>query len=190
MAGPYDTVIVGGGHNGLTCAAYLARGGRKVLVLEAAEQVGGAAVTTELAPGFRVSACAHLLNQLHPRVVRELGLKSCGLAYAARDLPTISLGEDGRHVTLAGKSASGQGEGVLSEADRAAWPAFHASLLRFAAALQPALIREPPRLGTNDRSDHMGLAKLGWALRRLGRDDLREFLRIAGINVADLLEET
>ncbi len=190
MAGPYDAVIIGGGHNGLTCAAYLARGGRKVLVLEAAEQVGGAAVTTELSPGFRVSACAHLLNQLHPRVVRELGLKSCGLAYAARDLPTIALDQDGRHVTLAGKSASGQGQGALPEADRAAWPAFRARLLRFAGALQPALTREPPRLGTNDPADLMGLAKLGWALRRLGRNDLREFLRVAGINVADLLEET
>ncbi|MFZ1098528.1 MAG: FAD-dependent oxidoreductase, partial [Steroidobacteraceae bacterium] len=57
----YDCIVVGGGHNGLTCAAYLARGRRSVLVLEAGAQVGGAAVTREFAPGFRVSACAHLL---------------------------------------------------------------------------------------------------------------------------------
>ena len=57
----YDTIIVGAGHNGLVCAAYLARSGRRVLVLEAASQVGGAAVTREFAPGFKVSACAHLL---------------------------------------------------------------------------------------------------------------------------------
>ena len=61
-AAHYDSVVVGGGHNGLVCAAYLARGGRSVLVLEAAERLGGAAVTREFAPGFRVSACAHLLH--------------------------------------------------------------------------------------------------------------------------------
>jgi len=60
----YDCIIVGAGHNGLVCANYLARSGRKVLVLEAADRVGGAAITRDFAPGFRVSACAHLLHQM------------------------------------------------------------------------------------------------------------------------------
>ena len=72
----YDSIVIGGGHNGLVCATYLARGGRKVLVLEAADRLGGAAVTREFAPGFRVSACAHLLHLMPPPLMRELCLEA------------------------------------------------------------------------------------------------------------------
>src|SRR6201995_665969 len=87
----YDCVIVGGGHNGLVCANYLARGGRRVLVLEAASEVGGAAVTREFAPGFRVSAGAHLLQSMPRAMIDELALGSHGLEMAAEDLVTVSL---------------------------------------------------------------------------------------------------
>ena len=74
-----DAVVIGGGHNGLVCAALLAKSGRKVLVLEAASEIGGAARTEEFAPGFRVSSMAHVLNRLHPEVVKALDLESHGL---------------------------------------------------------------------------------------------------------------
>lgn len=80
--GRYDCIVVGGGHNGLTCAGYLARSGRSVLVLEAAERLGGAAATREFAPGFQVSACAHLLHLMPPALIRELDLESHGLKLA------------------------------------------------------------------------------------------------------------
>src|SRR5580658_1145663 len=96
----YDSVVVGAGHNGLTCAAYLARGGRKVLVLEAAERLGGAAVTREFAPGFKVSACAHLLHLMPAALMRELGLAQQGLRLAAENLPTVALAEDSRHLSF------------------------------------------------------------------------------------------
>src|SRR6516164_556852 len=90
----YDSIVIGGGHNGLVCATYLARAGRSVLLLEAADTVGGGAVTREFAPGFRVSACAHLLHLMPSALVRDLGLEQQGLKLAATNLPTVALSQD------------------------------------------------------------------------------------------------
>ena len=76
----YDAIIVGGGHNGLICAAYLARAGRKVLVLERRHVVGGAAVTEEVTPGFKFSVCSYVVSLLRPHIVRELELPKHGLS--------------------------------------------------------------------------------------------------------------
>ena len=75
----YDVVIIGGGHNGLTCGAYLARAGKKVLVLERRGVIGGAAVTEEFTPGFRTSTFSYVMSLLHPKVIRDLGLRGLGL---------------------------------------------------------------------------------------------------------------
>ena len=92
----YDAVVIGGGHNGLVCAAMLAKSGRKVLLLEAAQELGGAARTQEFAPGFRASL-AHLLNRLHPEVISALGLAGHGLKFEADGgVPSIALSADRR----------------------------------------------------------------------------------------------
>ena len=104
MADRFDVIVVGGGHNGLVCAALLARTGKQVLVLEANDQVGGAAVTREFADGFAVSACAHLLYQLQPAVRKDLKLNP---VLAAEDMTTIALGEDGDHVRIKGGTVAG-----------------------------------------------------------------------------------
>src|ERR1700733_8841731 len=87
----YDCVVIGAGHNGLICAALLAQAGRSVLVLEAGTQVGGAAITREFAPGYRVSAGAHLLHLMPAELLRTLKLESHGLQWAGQQLPTTAL---------------------------------------------------------------------------------------------------
>src|SRR5438034_9698868 len=79
MKAPYDAVIIGGGHNGLVTAAYLARAGKKVLVLERRPVLGGAAVTEEVFPGFRFSVCSYVVSLLRPEIIRELDLPRHGL---------------------------------------------------------------------------------------------------------------
>ncbi len=99
MTNSNNFVIIGGGHNGLVCAAYLAKAGKKVTVLEAADQVGGAAATREFAPGFKASV-AHLLYLLDKDISKELGLPRHGLRIAKSGLNTIALAEDGNHITI------------------------------------------------------------------------------------------
>jgi phytoene dehydrogenase-like protein len=180
----HDCIVIGGGHNGLVCAAVLARGGRSVLLLEAAAHVGGAALTREFAPGFRVSAGAHLLHLMPADLLRELQLASHGLEWAAQGMSSTALVPDAPPLLLGHESAPG-----LSATDAQAYAAYTARMRRFAAALAPIFARVPPRLGTSAWADRLALLRIGWQIRKLGRQDMRELLRIGGMNVYDLLEE-
>jgi len=183
MADTYDCIVIGAGHNGLVCGAYLARAGRSVLILEAAAVPGGAAVTREFAPGFRCSAVAHLLHQMPSRILSELQLERHGLSLAQRIPGWALIPEQGAlALDAAGLAAAGN-------VDAAAMEGYTAQLRRFAAVLYGALDAAPPRLGTGATRDQLALLKLGWQLRKLGRRDMRELLRIGGMNVYDLLEE-
>jgi phytoene dehydrogenase-like protein len=183
MASPaatYDCIVIGAGHNGLTCAATLARAGRSVMVVEASERLGGAAATREFAPGFRVSAGAHLLHLMSSQLQRDLQLESHGLRFAARQMTTTALAE-GSAPLLVGCG--------LSSADSNKFSAYQERMRRFAKSLVPLFSTVPPRLGTQGWGDRLSLLKLGWAVRTLGQRDMRELLRIGGMNVHDLLEE-
>jgi phytoene dehydrogenase-like protein len=184
MTNSNNIVIIGGGHNGLVCAAYLAKAGKKVTVLEAADQVGGAAATREFAPGYKAS-CAHLLNLLDDSISKELSLASNGLLIAKSGLNTIALAEDGNHITIKADSVEGAG---LSNEDKAAYREYRRFMSKFAAVIGGLHNQVPPRI-TQERGDLMTLGKLALKIRMLGRDDMREFLRIAGINIYDILKE-
>ena len=180
-ASRYDCIVIGGGHNGLVCALTLARAGRSVLVVEAQSRVGGAAATREFAPDFRVSACAHLLHLMPANLMAELKLDSHGLELAASAMSTTALLPGARPLTLDASNLAGP--------DAAAYVAYTERMSRFAHTLVPFLDKVPPRLGTTDWPDRWALLGLGWRIRKLGRRDMRELLRIGGMNVYDLLEE-
>jgi len=180
-------LIIGGGHNGLVCATYLARAGYQVQVLEARETAGGGAAGHQFAEGYQISGLAHVLHPLNPTIIKDLGLAKAGLV-SGKAINTISLDRDGRHLTLDINTVKGTG---LSCDDAAAYTAFKAEFHAYARALEPLTMNKPPRLKDMDRKDMFTLGKLGWALRfGLGGASMSEFLRIGGINIYDVLNET
>lgn len=123
----HDVVIIGGGHNGLTCAAYLARAGLKVVVLERRPVVGGAAVTEEFHPGFRNSLAAYTVSLLNPKVIRDLDLAGHGLRIVEREISNFLPLEDGRYLEVGG-GRTREGVAKFSERDAARLDAYHARL--------------------------------------------------------------
>jgi len=143
----YDCVIVGGGHNGLVCAAYLAKAGWKVLVLERRELVGGCAVTEELWPGYKISTASYVVSLLLPEIERELELTSHGYRVLARNPSSFTPTEDGRFLMLGADADFNQRQiARFSQQDAEAFPRYEALLERVAEALEPILSDTPPDL--------------------------------------------
>ncbi|MCZ4281073.1 NAD(P)/FAD-dependent oxidoreductase [Kiloniella laminariae] len=186
MTTRYDTIVIGAGHNGLTCAAYLAKAGKKVLVLEAKDRIGGMAITEPTEDGVLIPTCAHLLYQLHPDVIRDLNLN---LKMAASSLPTIALGSDGRHLKILGETLTAMNGADLSSKDQENYTQVMRDLKKFARVLGALLGQKPPRLKNRDWEDTKTLLKLGLSIRMMGRKSMQEFLRIALLNIADQLED-
>jgi phytoene dehydrogenase-like protein len=179
----YDSIIIGAGHNGLVCAAYLAKCGQRVLVLEASDSAGGLGRSREFHSGFHASA-AHSISHFSARVAHDLNLASHGFELTSKPLPTIGLGKNREHVVLHTDSPIG-----ISSDDAAAYQEFQRLMYRLADALQPFWLKTIPRIGNTDLSGFMTMGRLGLDLRMLGKDDLREFMRIATLPARDLVDE-
>lgn len=170
----YDVIIIGAGHNGLVTAAYLARAGRRVLVLERCDIVGGACVTEETWPGFKVSTAAYVNSLLRPEIIRDLDLASHGFAMLPRDPSSFTPFPDGRSLLLGPDRAMTQREiAKFSERDAAAYPQYEAMLERVADLIEPTLMQPAPAPWSNRPRDLFALGKLGWNFRALGADASR-----------------
>ena len=172
-----DVIVIGGGSNGLACAARLASKGRKVVLIEAAETPGGGAGSRAFAPGYHAPALAHSTRGLDARVMSGMDLARHGLTFHPA-LTTTILGPEPLTVK----------RGVTSGPDAKAYAALYAKLSAFARVLAPFRALTPPRLTTSG-NEWTRLARLGLGIRALGRTDFREFLRMILINVADVTED-
>lgn len=153
MTKRYDVLIIGGGHNGLVCAFYLARAGLSVRVLEARHVVGGAAVTEEFHPGFRNSTASYTVSLLQPKVIADMRLADYGYRVIERPISNFLPQDDGRYLKLGGGLLKTQEEfRKFSSADAEALPAYYAALERIADILRALALKAPPNAGEGLRT--------------------------------------
>jgi phytoene dehydrogenase-like protein len=185
----YDSIIIGGGHNGLVAAAYLARGGRKVLVLERRELVGGCAVTEEIWPGYRVSTAAYLTSLLQERIVRELELARFGYQVDAKDPAFFSAFPDGRHFFMWQDRAKTLAEITkFSRHDAEVYPAYEDQLERLSQVVEGLLLTTPPAFPPRG-IDLVDYLKLAGKMRGLSPRDLVALVKIFTQSAAEFLDE-
>lgn len=182
-----DAIIIGAGHNGLVCAAYLARAGLDVLVLESSGSAGGMAAARTIGNDYRFPGLAHVGYPLSKSIRKDLKLDKFGYRPGTA-IDSIALDANGEHLVIGAETLSGAG---LAATDAAAFPGFKTQYLEFAKALLPLFANKPPRLKNMGFADTRTLARLGWNIRMgLGKDAMYEFLRVAGVNIFDVLNET
>ena len=185
----YDSVIIGGGHNGLVAAAYLARSGRKVLVLERRELLGGCAVTEEIWPGYRVSTAAYLTSLLQERIVQELELARYGYQVDAKDPAFFSAFPDGRHFFMWQDRAKTLAEiAKFSRHDAGVYPAYEEQLERLSQVVEGLLLTTPPAFPLR-ASDLVDYLRLAGKMRKLGPRDLVALVKIFTQSAAEFLDE-
>ena len=186
-----DALIIGGGHNGLVCAAYLAAAGLKVTLLERRPVVGGAAVTEEFHPGFRNSVAAYTVSLLNPKIIRELQLPEHGLRVVERRLSNFLPTEDGRYLCVGG-GRTGAEVGKFSPADAARLDAYTEKLDRIAAVLRELVLQTPPNVvaGSWRRAlpELLRAARVGGRIARLDMPLRRELLQLLATSAGDYLD--
>jgi len=190
MSQARDIVVVGGGHNGLVTAFYLAKAGFKPLVLERSAQVGGAAVTDEFHPGFRCSTLAHTAGPILPSILADMQLEKHGLRLITPDVCVTALSPDGRALSLyQDTDKSAQEIAAFSQKDAAKYPEFEQSLGKISKVIGEALATTPPDIDHPSSGDLWSMLKTGRAIRKLGKKDMFRLLRWGPMAVADLASE-
>lgn len=184
----YDVVIIGGGHNGLVCACYLAGAGLKVKVLERRAVVGGAAVTEEFHPGFRNSVASYTVSLLNPKVIRDLNLEQHGLRVLLRPFSNFLPLPGGDYLrTGATPTETRQQFARLSRHDAEQLPAFYAMLDKVADVLRAMILETPPNVGGGFRDILQGL-KVGNRMRQLSTAARRDVLDLFTKSAGDILD--
>jgi phytoene dehydrogenase-like protein len=189
MAPRYDAVLIGGGHNGLVTAAYLARAGKKVLVLERRHVLGGAAVTEEVFPGFRFSVCSYVVSLLRPEIIRELDLPRHGLEILPLD-GTFTPMPNGDHLWRMSDHGRTRREIYRhSPVDAEAYDEYAKAMADMARFVKPILSMVPPDPFSTDVP---GFSKLYGMLRRfqkLPRNDQHNLVQLMTMSAVDLLDQ-
>ena len=185
-----DVVIIGGGHNGLVTAFYLAKAGFKPLVLERRPQTGGAAITEEFHPGFRGSILTHSAGPLRADIVRDMQLEKNGLQLIRPEVGVTALSPDGRALMLYSDTKKAAEEiSKFSAKDAAKYPQFQQSLEKIGGVISEVLNTTPPDIDNPSNSDLWSMLKAGKAIRDLGKKDMYRLLRWGPMAAADLVAE-
>jgi phytoene dehydrogenase-like protein len=188
MGAACDVVIVGGGHNGLVASAYLAAGGLKTMVLERRPRVGGASVTEEPWPGYRVSTAAYVISLLRPEVARDLDLKRHGLTVYPQDPPYFQPYPDGRHLMIWNDAQKTREEiRKFSRRDAEVYAEYEDTLNRLASFVEPLLLMTPPDPTSSRWRDLLSLLRVARLARGLGKS-LYDELEILVGSAKDFLD--
>ena len=191
MTPRYDAIVIGGGVNGLTCAARLAKGGVRTILIEQRPGVGGCASESELAPGFTVPTLAHATGPIRSDVVEELQLHHHELRFTQTPIHVSALSPDGHGLTI-WDDASRTAEGLrgMSAKDAAAWPAFQSSLQKIGGLIAGLFINTPPSVDSPKARDVLALMQTLRTFRSLRKADQWRLLRWGPMAVADLVGES
>ncbi|MCL4804023.1 MAG: NAD(P)/FAD-dependent oxidoreductase [Anaerolineae bacterium] len=190
MSNNYDAIIIGGGHNGLVAAATLANAGKRVLVLEKRDVIGGAAATEELFPGYQVDTGVADAALFQDEIVQKLDLRRHGLTFHESSALLFAPQPDGRALTIWRDQPRTVAEiARFSERDAAQWPAFKQQVEQMTGLLRGMLLLTPPDLAGLHGGDLMAWGPLALRLRRLGGDDMMELMRVLPMATQAYLDE-
>jgi len=185
----YDAIVIGAGHNGLVCAAYLARAGKRVLVLERSDRVGGAARSEEVFPGFRFSVFSYVVSLLRPEIIRDLELPRHGLHILPLESTLTPLANGDYLAQWSDHDQNRRELAHHSLRDAEAYEEFGMLMYRMARAVKPFLGRVPPDPASLAPRDLLGLARLAANLRGLGADQVHALHKLLTMSSADYLDE-